>query len=254
MQVYLSNIDSPDSNSDCLLAQHSQLLSSGNAFADGQSSMMLSALIFLRSSEVLESSRKFIRPHLTRVVSLVFAQFLAFCQEPSDIEKHIYLVTKSLDICADLFFGQSTKIVDTTIKTDGTSFAFTNDEIEASSTLIENITSSSSPGSIRFLLSSDWEASWTSEGQQGTHWICIQLKDGLFAKDVGICVQSEDNSWCPKIITCRAASTLDLLKAETKVALDYSAQISRGGRHFLKALDDNSGIPTLPLFNCCGYN
>ena len=254
VQIHSSSVDNPDSNSDCLLAQHSLLLKSGSIFAESQSSMILSALNFLRNSEVLESGRnsKLIRPHLSRVVSSVFAQFLAVCQKPSDFEKHIYLVTRSLDICAQSFFGQSSKVVDTTIKIDGTAFSFTNDEIEASSILVENITSSSSPGSTRFLLSSDWESNWTSEGQQGTHWICIQLKDGIVAKDVGICVQTEDNSWCPKVITCRAALTLDLLKAQPKAALDYSAQVSRGGRHFLKALDDNTGMPTLPLVNCCG--
>ena len=199
MTVNTSEADSPESNSDCLLAQHSQLVRSGSASADTPA--VFSALNFLRDFDVLDSIRHstFTRPHLIRVVSSMFAEFLALCQQPSQIEEHILLFSRSLDACTKSIIGKSSSnVIDSTVKADGSAYTFKHDEIEASSNFIDNITSSSSSGMTRSLLSSDWETFWQSEGQQGTHWICVQLKDGIFAKDVGICVQSDDQSWCPK--------------------------------------------------------
>lgn len=241
-------VDSPevahfdsDSNINFFLAEHAQLVTSGAAHADDFTPTVLSALNYLRDFEREISIRisTFKRPHLSCVLSSVFAQFLLFCQQPLTLEKHALLLVRSMDICAKSLVGSCG--VDPAIKTDVSAHTFTHEEIAASSNYVKNITSSSSSAATRFLLSNDWGEMWTSEGSQGTHWICVELAHGICAKDVGICVQSDDGSWCPKVITVRAAETLDLLKAKPKVTLDYSSRVSRGGRHYLKALDDNLG-------------
>jgi hypothetical protein len=172
----------------------------------------------------------------------MFREFIFFCHRPSEFEKSIFLISQSLDICSKAVLSTESSSVNPVSKTGISAFAFEVEEIQASSEFVESITASSSSSSISSVLSSDWNSSWTSEGPQGSHWICVHLKDGILAKDVGICVQSEDNSWCPKVITVRAAQTMESLRAKPKVLLDYSSQVARGGRHFLKALDDSSGI------------
>ena len=247
------SIHPDDSDLDCLLVEHSHLLRNGNALADVQSPAVLCALNFLYDFEVFDSIRvsSFMRPHLSRVASSMFSQYIAFCQQPIAIEKHLLLLTKSLDVCTKSLFSNSTGTVNpsvNTVKTDSSAVAFSVEEIEASSNYVQNITSSSSSGSTNALLSRHWDSFWTSDGPQGTHWICIQLVDGICAKDVGICVQTTDGSWCPKVITVRASSTMASLKAEAKVQLDYTVRVSRGGNHFLNAIEDNSGMFTYPTF------
>jgi hypothetical protein len=264
LQHITAEAGDPDSNSDCLLAQHSHLVSSGSAFAVGQTPTVLSALNFLRDFDVSESTRNsFTRPHLSSVVSSMFAQFVAQCEKHTGcidrdaasgcIDRDtLSLFSRSLDMCTQCFLGKSSTVIDSTVKTDSAAFLFKNEEIETSSNFIENITASSSSGMTRSLLSSDWDTFWQSDGVQGSHWICVQLKDGIFAKDVGICVQTDDQSWCPKVITVRAAQSMDLLRAMPKVELNYSARVSRGGQHFLKALDDNAGtFPRHLILHCC---
>ncbi len=254
VEIHSSDAVDPNSDCDCFLAEHLQLIRNGSLFAEGQSPGVLSALNFLYDFEVLESNRvySFMQPHLSRVASSMFSQFLAFCQQPSEFEKSLLLCTRSLDVCTKPLLSKSTGIKNSAVKTDSSENAFSVEEIEASSNLVQSVTASSSSGAINSLLSSNWDATWTSDGQQGSHWICIQLVDGICAKDVGICVQNSDGSWCPKVITVRAAQNMASLKAQTKVQLDYTSRVSRGGNLYLKALEDNAGMYfTCSLFLSC---
>lgn len=227
-----------------------ELVADGVASANDFTPTVLSALNFIREfgdANFIRNS-KFKGPNLSCAVSSMFALFLALCQKPSELDRHALLFARSLDICTKSLVGTCVdNVADPTSKIESSAHSFNHEEIAASSSFVNNITSSSSSSATRFLLSGDWDEFWASEGAQGTHWICIELADGICAKDVGICVQSDDSSWCPKVITVRAAETLELMKAKPKVVLDYSSRVSRGGRHFLKALDSNAGIPPSPL-------
>jgi hypothetical protein len=58
--------------------------------------------------------------------------------------------------------------------------------------------------------------------------------------DVGILVDSGDDSYCPKVITVRANSSMDGLRAQTRIRRDYSQIVRRGSQSlFLQALEGN---------------
>ncbi len=249
--ILLQNVlnESSNNSSDSLssrnffLAEHLRRVIDGDAAADQFTPAVLTALNFIRNFEDANSMKDsaFARSNMSAAASSVISQFFVLCQKLTELEKRALLFASSMDVCLKALLGPCVKAADPPIKANATSNSFSVEEIAASSNFIKNITSSSSASATRFMLSSNWEEVWTSEGAQGTHWICIELVDGVCAKDAGICVQTDDSSWCPKVITVRAAETLELMKAKPKATLDYTSLVSRGGRHFLKALDCNSG-------------
>jgi len=82
-------------------------------------------------------------------------------------------------------------------------FDFEPSEIGASASLIERISASSSQDNAHCLLSLDLDQYWQSDGSQGTHWICLQLKADVVADQVGIVVDTEDDSYCQDFGTVR---------------------------------------------------
>lgn len=102
------------------------------------------------------------------------------------------------------------------------------------------VSSSSSGHPSSNLTNGNWREYWESSGEQHSHWICIYIKPGICASEVGILVDSGDDSYCPKVISVRADSTYEGLRARTHSRRDYAAEVRRGGTFFLKALDGNS--------------
>jgi hypothetical protein len=110
-------------------------------------------------------------------------------------------------------------------------------EIDASASLIERVLASSNQEHAGRLLSSDLDQFWESSGEQGTHWICLQLKADVVADQVGIVVDTDDDSYCPKVLTVRVASSAEGLDSATQIELPSFG--SSGGKRFLPVLSAN---------------
>jgi hypothetical protein len=240
--------DDSDLNSCCLLAEYLQLTRDGSSFADNQSPVVRSALNFIYDYEITKSNwmRSFTQPRLTRLASSICAQFVAICQHPMDLDTNNVFIS-SLDIFTQAFPLKDTRGKNPPVKADSNADALSAEELAASSKFIEKITSSSSSNTINSLLSTDLDEVWQSNGLVGMHWICIQLVDGVCAQDVGICVHNSDHNYCPRIISVRAANSMESLKSKVKVTIDYTTRVAQSGLHYLKALEGNTGMLTLSL-------
>jgi serine/threonine protein kinase len=116
--------------------------------------------------------------------------------------------------------------------------SFENREISESIAFVERVTASSNGSSVqKALLSSDLDEFWESSGSSGTHWICLQLKADVVADQVGIVVDTDDDSYCPKVLTVRVASSAGGLDSATQIELPSFG--SSGGKRFLPVLSAN---------------
>jgi hypothetical protein len=103
------------------------------------------------------------------------------------------------------------------------------------------VTTSSNSGGRHLapLTNGDWQTYWESSGEQGAHWICVHIKPGICVSDVGILVDSGDDSYCPKVITVRADSTMEGLRSQSRTRRDYARVVRSGGQFLLQALEGN---------------
>jgi hypothetical protein len=142
------------------------------------------------------------------------------------------------------------------VSVDTSDWKFDPSEIDASASLIEHVSASSNSDNARRLLSSDLDRFWESGGEQGTHWICLQLKADVVADEVGIVVDTGDDSYCPKVLTLQVASSADGLASATKRELPSFG--SSGGKRFLPVMtanrDANAKFIKIGVKDCGGIN
>ena len=111
---------------------------------------------------------------------------------------------------------------------------FSDSEISNSAAYIQTITASSNESRVQAnLLSSDFSQYWESSGSSGQHWIRIELKPGILASQVGICIDGSDGSYCPKEL---GISTAEQIASFTP---EITKQVCASGKCFVPVLEGN---------------
>lgn len=107
-------------------------------------------------------------------------------------------------------------------------------EISNSAAYIQTITASSNDSRVQAaLLSPIWSQHWESDGSRGQHWICIELKPGIVASQVGICIDESDDSYCPKELGISTAEHIGSFTPE------ITKQVRASGKCFFPVLEGN---------------
>ena len=113
---------------------------------------------------------------------------------------------------------------------------FSADEIANSAAYIQTITASSNESRAQAaLLSPIWSQHWQSNGSPGQHWICIELKPGIVASQVGICIDESDSKhgYCPKELGISTAEHTGSFTPE------ITKQVCASGKCFFPVLEGN---------------
>ena len=111
---------------------------------------------------------------------------------------------------------------------------FSDSEISNSAAYIQTITASSNESRVQAkLLSSDFSEYWESNGLSGQHWIRIELKPGVLASQVGICINGSDGNYCPTELGISTAEQIASFTPET------TKQVHASGKCFVPVLEGN---------------